>query len=68
MELIKNLKGIISMAVINDIGIIIVTYNPDLKDFQKNIFRLIDLKRRILIVDNGSSFECIMYLKKVSTI
>lgn len=35
MELIKNLKGIISMAVINDIGIIIVTYNPDLKDFQK---------------------------------
>ena len=29
MELIKNLKGIISMAVINDIGIIIVTYNPD---------------------------------------
>ena len=56
------------MAIINDIGIIIVTYNPDLKDFQKNIFRLIDLKRRILIVDNGSSFECIMYLKKVSTI
>ena len=68
MEHINNLKGIINMAIINDIGIIIVTYNPDLKDFQKNIFRLIDLKRRILIVDNGSSFECIMYLKKVSTI
>lgn len=68
MELINNLKGIINMSIINDIGIIIVTYNPDLEDFQKNIFRLIDLKRRILIVDNGSSSECIMYLKKISTI
>lgn len=68
MELIKNLKGIISMAVINDIGIIMVTYNPDLKDFQKNIFRLIDLKRRILIVDNGSNAKCVTYLKRLSII
>lgn len=68
MELINNLKGIINMAIINDVGIIIVTYNPNLKDFQKNIFKLIALKRRILIVDNGSNSECIMYLKKVSTI
>lgn len=55
------------MAMINDVGIIIVTYNPDLKDFQKNIFRLVDLKRRILIVDNGSNAECVTYLKKIAT-
>lgn len=38
-----------------NVGIIIVTYKPNIHDFTKNILDILKLQQDICVVDNGSS-------------
>lgn len=50
-----------------DVGVIVVTYNPNMEDFKKNIKRIIDLHYSILIIDNGSNKQLKDFLGQIST-
>lgn len=52
------------MNINKNIGIIIVTYNPNLSDFQKNLSQILNLNQEIVIIDNGSTEKITAYLRK----
>ncbi|PEG94095.1 hypothetical protein CP361_08275 [Lactobacillus sp. UMNPBX10] len=51
-----------------NIGIIIVTFNPEINDFRKNILQVKKLNQEILIIDNGSTYQNISDLKAITSL
>lgn len=49
-----------------NVGIIIVTYMPNVRDFKSNILDVLKLKQDICVVDNGSKKELIKALEQMA--
>ena len=52
------------MNVRKNIGIVLVTYNPNLTDFKRNLSQILLLNQEIMIIDNGSTKKVTSYLKE----